>query len=105
VKWLVHYHKVQKTNLLLALSAIKFLNIDIDLKKLFDFKFQARAQKISKNILIDVGHNRLAAKEIVKLYKRKKVILLYNTLFDKDYYTILSILKPITYANSLSILR
>lgn len=85
----------QKTNLLLALSAVKFLNIKIDLKLLSNFIFFGRAQKICNNILVDVGHNKMAAKEMVKIYKNKKVILLYNTLFDKDYIGVLETLKPI----------
>ena len=42
---------------------------------------------------IDVGHNPLAAREIVKNLP-KKVNLVYNTYADKDYKEILKILKP-----------
>ena len=82
-------------NLALAVAGIKFLNIDIDLKLFKGFSFFGRFTKISKNIVVDVGHNPLASKELLKLYKNKKVILLYNTFFDKDFILSLKILKKI----------
>jgi dihydrofolate synthase/folylpolyglutamate synthase len=48
---------------------------------------------LTKNIRIDVGHNPLAAKAIEKALD-KKVILIYNSLDDKDYEAVLQILKP-----------
>jgi len=79
-------------NLLLALNVIKYLNLDITNLKVP--KIKARFEKI-KNFIFDVGHNELAAKEIVKELKNKKVNLIYNTFKDKDYVKILKILKPL----------
>jgi len=85
----------QKINLLLALACIKRLNISPNIKLLKNFIFKGRYERISKNILLDVGHNLLATEEIIKLYKKKKVILLYNTFFDKNFKDMLSKLKSI----------
>ena len=84
-------------NLKLSLTALKYLNIDIDLKAFLDLKLQGRCEKIKENITIDVGHNPLAASvikdEFVK--KNEKISLIYNCFKDKDYKKVLEILKPI----------
>jgi len=79
-------------NLLLALNVIKYLNLDT--KNLKIPKIKARFEKIN-NFIFDVGHNELAAKEILKELFGKKINLIYNTSKDKDYVKILNILKPI----------
>jgi len=79
-------------NLMLALNVIKFLNLET--KDLKIPKIKARFEKIN-NFIFDVGHNELAADEIVKELKNKKINLIYNTFKDKDYVKILNILKPI----------
>ncbi len=48
---------------------------------------------MTENIRIDVGHNPLAAKAIEKAL-HEKVVLIYNSLDDKDYEEVLRILKP-----------
>ncbi|MEA3289007.1 MAG: bifunctional folylpolyglutamate synthase/dihydrofolate synthase [Campylobacterota bacterium] len=82
-------------NLKLAFSALKFLGID---KKDFLLpKLEGRFQKLEDNIIVDVGHNKLAAKQICKQLQKenKKYILIYNSYKDKDYKSILNILKPV----------
>ncbi len=87
--------KYLQENLNLALSVLEYLKIDINnliLPKLF-----GRFQYLKSNIIIDVGHNPLAANAIYNQLKqeKKKVILIYNSYKDKDYKNVLKILKPI----------
>lgn len=83
-----------KNNLFLALSALDYLEFPTKNYKLP--KLKGRFEKLSSNIIIDVGHNPLAASEIAKQLKKenKKVILIYNSYEDKDYEKVLEILKP-----------
>ena len=87
------YYLVQ--NLLLAIVALEFLKIEWDIKDFSNARLFGRLTKIEKNIYLDVGHNPLAASSIVKAFKDKKLILIYNSYKDKDFKEILKILKPI----------
>ena len=91
----LHLPKVFEKNLSLALTALKYLDIDIEFKYFDDIKLFGRAQKIAKNITIDVGHNPLAAKALLEHFKGKKIYLVYNSYEDKDFKSVLEILKPI----------
>lgn len=84
-------------NLKLSLTALKYLNIDIDLSLFDDIQLFGRCQKIRENITIDVGHNPLASRAIYDefILKNEKVSLIYNSFKDKDYKEVLTILKPI----------
>ena len=82
-------------NLILSMSGVKKLKIKYDLRYLQGVKLFGRCHKIEKNITIDVGHNILAASALANEFKGKKVVLIYNTYKDKDYYMILKTLKPI----------
>ena len=84
-------------NLILALSCIVDEELEFNLKYLKGIKKQlkGRLEKIDDNIFIDVGHNPLAARVIVKEFKNRKIDLVYNTYEDKNYREILTILKPI----------
>ncbi len=84
-----------KENLALAISALNFLNINYSEDQFDSARLFGRLSYIAKNIIIDVGHNPLAASSIVKELNGKKYVLIYNSYKDKDYKTILSILKPI----------
>ena len=84
-----------KTNLHLVIEVLKELNIELDLKIFDKVKLFGRCEKIAKNITIDVGHNALAAKVLLKEFENKKITLIYNSYADKDYKQVLSILKPI----------
>ena len=80
-------------NLILAMSAVKSLDIEYDMKFLEGVKLKGRFQKIAKNIILDVGHNLQAAQAIKNELKDKKITLIYNTYKDKDFQKILSVLK------------
>jgi len=61
-------------------------------------KLFGRFYPIASNITIDVGHNILSAKACVEALKKryndkKRVILVYNSLKDKDFKSILNIFK------------
>ena len=82
-------------NLKLAISGLKFFHIKYGVDSFDNSKLFGRLTRLSKNILIDVGHNPLAASSILKALSGKKHILIYNTYRDKNYKEILTILKPI----------
>ena len=84
-----------QNNLALAISAIKFFNLKYELEDFNNAKLFGRLSKISSNIIVDVGHNPLAASVIKDSLSPNKYILIYNSYKDKDYQKILSILKPI----------
>ena len=81
-------------NLEVVLSVLDYLgfsSFDYTLPKLF-----GRYQRLSNNIIIDVGHNPLAAQVITKelALEDKKFILVYNSFEDKNYEEVLKILQP-----------
>lgn len=80
-------------NINTAMKALDILNIKYNIKDLETLKIDGRFEKIASNITIDVGHNILAAQQIVKSMK-PNTVLIYNSLDDKDYLTILKTLKP-----------
>ena len=90
------YYLYQNTKL--AFSALDILELNYSLDSLNKVKLFGRFYPILPNVLIDVGHNLLATEALVpalkKKYKNEKVILVYNSLDDKEYAKILSLLKP-----------
>lgn len=82
-------------NLALAVAALRFLEISYSEEDFANARLFGRLSQIGKNILLDVGHNPLAASSIAKALKGNKYTLVYNTYRDKDFNTILQILKPI----------
>jgi len=80
-------------NTTVALQALDILNIKYDVNDLKTLELFGRFYPLTDNILIDVGHNPLAAKAIEKALD-EKVVLIYNSLDDKDYEEVLRILKP-----------
>lgn len=88
--------KYLEQNLSLAICALKFLKINYDIADFKDARLFGRLSKIAKNIIVDVGHNALAATSVVQALSANKYIIIYNSYRDKDYKQILSILKPIT---------
>lgn len=84
-----------KENLSLSIAALNFLKIDYEVSNFQSPPLFGRVTKISENIIVDVGHNALAASSIAKALKDKKYIIIYNSYKDKNYKEILSILKPI----------
>jgi len=78
-----------------ALCALNVMGYDIDLKTFYPQVLQGRFQKLMPNVTADVGHNVMAAEALVASLGKKKVMLVYNSYKDKDFKTILTILKPI----------
>ncbi len=84
-----------KENLSLAISALNFLNIEYKKSDFKNARLFGRLTKYKDNVIVDVGHNVLAAKSVYEALKTNKFILVYNTYFDKNYKEILEVLKPI----------
>ena len=82
-------------NLALAIAAFKFLNIPYEIEHFNNAKLFGRISKIHDNIILDVGHNALAAQALKDALSNKKFTLVYNSYKDKDYKNILKILSPI----------
>jgi len=82
-------------NLSHAVSALKFLDIKYDINNFDKAKLFGRLTKLNDNIIVDVGHNPLAATAISNALSPNKYILVYNSYQDKNYKKILSILKPL----------
>ena len=82
-------------NLALSISALKFLNIEYGDNNFTDARLFGRLTSISENVIVDVGHNPLAAEAIREALSPEKYVLVYNSYQDKDYKKILEILKPI----------
>ncbi len=84
-------------NTLLATNALKILNYSYDINTLYKVRLFGRFYSIASNIIIDVGHNLLASNAISKAltekYGDKKIVLVYNSLDDKEYIDILKRLK------------
>jgi dihydrofolate synthase/folylpolyglutamate synthase len=79
-------------NLMLAAGALTHLGIGFSAES-FDTPLFGRLTKIAPNILLDVGHNVLAAQAIAKALGDRKVTLVYNSYGDKDYRAILNALR------------
>jgi len=95
-------------NMMLARKALDILALPYEINNLKKVKLFGRFYPILSNVVIDVGHNLLAAKVLTKAlekcYNSEKVILIYNTLEDKDYKKILSEFKNhISYVEILPI--
>ena len=88
--------KYLEDNLRLAIASLKFLEISYRVEDFKNSMLFGRLTRFKENILLDVGHNPLAASSIVKALKGNKYTLIYNTYKDKDYKKILQVLKPIT---------
>jgi dihydrofolate synthase/folylpolyglutamate synthase len=80
-------------NASVAMQALDILNIKYDINDLKSLELFGRFYALTENIRIDVGHNPLAARAIVKALD-KPVVLIYNSLDDKEYEEVLRILKP-----------
>ncbi len=82
-------------NLRLAISALKELGLAYNVEDFQNSRLFGRLSQYKKNILLDVGHNTLAAKAILETLQAKKYTLIYNSYKDKNYKEILQLLKPI----------
>lgn len=84
-----------KENLSLSIAALKFLGLEYKIEHFSAAPLFGRITKISDDIIIDVGHNTLAAQGIVDALRGDKYIIIYNSYKDKNYKEILRILRPI----------
>lgn len=82
-------------NLSLSIAALKFLGLEYKTEHFSSAPLFGRMTKISDDIIIDVGHNALAAQGIVNALNGDKFIIIYNSYKDKNYQEILRILRPI----------
>ncbi len=82
-------------NLKLAIAALKSLDIEYSADNFTDSKLFGRLTRLDENIIVDVGHNVLAARSVLSALKPEKYSLVYNSYKDKNYQEILSTLKPI----------
>jgi len=82
-----------RENAAVAMQALELMHMAYDVNDLKALELFGRFYPLSKNIRIDVGHNPLAARAIVKAMETETV-LIYNSLDDKDYAEVLRILKP-----------
>ncbi|NOR54634.1 MAG: bifunctional folylpolyglutamate synthase/dihydrofolate synthase [Sulfurovum sp.] len=80
-------------NAFVAMQALALLGIKYDVNDLKSVELFGRFYALRENIRIDVGHNPLAAKAIVKAMS-EDTVLIYNSLDDKEYEEVLAILKP-----------
>ena len=80
-------------NAFVALKALEILSIPVQMEHLLALELFGRFYPLSENIHIDVGHNPLASQAIVEALQ-KEVVLIYNSLDDKDYKEVLRLLKP-----------
>jgi len=83
-----------QNNLKVVLNVLMYLGFEE-----FEYKIPelfGRYEKLSANIILDVGHNPLAARVIAKELQeeKKNFILVYNTFEDKDFKKVLKILQP-----------
>jgi len=92
-----------QNNLSLAIAALKYLKIDYFIDNFLKSKLFGRLTPLNDNILIDVGHNVLAAQAILETLRDTQLTLIYNSYKDKAYKEILTILKPII--NSVEIIN
>ena len=82
-------------NLSLSIAALKFLGVSYKVDDFKNAKLFGRLSRVAKNVIVDVGHNALAASSIAEALAGEKFTLIYNSYRDKNYKEILSILKPI----------
>lgn len=82
-------------NLKLSIACLNFLKLTYVKEHFKNSKLFGRLTYYKENIIVDVGHNPLAAKSILNALNGEKYTLIYNTYKDKDYEQILQILKPI----------
>jgi dihydrofolate synthase/folylpolyglutamate synthase len=84
-----------KSNLGVAVAALKYFNIAYEINDFENARLFGRLTALNENIIIDVGHNVLAAEAIVKALKGTKYRLVYNSYKDKNYREILKTLRPL----------
>ncbi len=79
-------------NLALAYAGAKYLGVRAPVLEGVS-PINGRFERVAANIIVDVGHNELAAKMVAKELGGKKVTLVFNCYKDKDPYATLFALK------------
>jgi len=87
--------RFQIENLSNAVASMKLLGLGDRIRLENIYPPMGRAQRLNSSITLDVGHNTMAARALLDEFAGKKVVLIYNSMKDKDYKTILEILRPI----------
>ena len=87
--------KYLQENLQSAIVTMKILHLPYSAKSFEDARLFGRLTPLRQNVLLDVGHNPLAARSIAEALDGQKVVLVYNSFKDKDYRSILSLLSPV----------
>jgi len=82
-------------NLSLSIAALNFLKLEYTTANFENPPLFGRITKINENIIVDVGHNALAARSLLNALAGDRYVVIYNSYKDKNYKEILSILKPI----------
>ena len=84
-----------QNNLTLAIAALNYMKLFYEVKDFQNSRLFGRLTQLRENVLVDVGHNVLAARSIYESLKGSKYTLVYNSYRDKNYKEILEILRPI----------
>ena len=75
-------------------AASVILEEPCDLSVLEEVSVPGRFEKIAENVILDVGHNAMAAEAVANALDSLKPVLVYNALADKDVEEILNIFAP-----------
>ncbi|NLC27997.1 MAG: bifunctional folylpolyglutamate synthase/dihydrofolate synthase [Campylobacteraceae bacterium] len=88
------YPDFLKSNLQTAYAAARALHLTPNIKSLSPLDLRGRFEQYSDNIILDCGHNPLAASALFKALPNKKYNFIYNAYEDKDVEAVLKILAP-----------
>jgi len=91
----LHLSEYLQENLLVSICVLNSLHVSYTPESFYDAKLFGRMSYLAQNIILDVGHNLLAAEALYKALFPQKFVLIYNTYKDKEYEKILSLLQPI----------
>ena len=89
------YPSFFEQNLSTAYVASKTLGVEVDFTNLVPIDILGRCYRYNSNVIVDCGHNELAALALSEQFDKKSKILVYNSYADKNFAKILEILKPI----------
>lgn len=92
---LLQFPQYLQNNFLHAVAALELLKVPYDVNKLESTPLFGRMSRVAENVIVDVGHNTLAARAIKESLIPNKFTLVYNSYHDKEYKCILEILLPI----------
>ncbi|MBN2963898.1 bifunctional folylpolyglutamate synthase/dihydrofolate synthase [Sulfurospirillum sp. T05] len=81
-------------NLKSAYACARLMGVFPEISLLPPLDLRARYEKIAPNIVLDCGHNPMAASALLGALENSHYIFIYNSYLDKDIAAILEILKP-----------